>query len=673
MKKRTFGCCLLCTIVFASPGFAQFGSRPEEKDLIRHEANAYRAYASMLSKAGTSPNELDATYYKLDLKILGSAPNPHISGTVTTVAIIISSSLSYVMLDMASTLRVDSISVDGTTLGAGTWTHTNASILIPTPRTYTAGERISIAVSYHGFPVGTGFGSFGAEKLPDNTTDWFWTLSEPYGASDWWPCINTPTDKADSVDVWLTCDQIYTAVSQGRLVSAVNNGDGTKTFRWQHRYPIAPYLVSATITSFSEFSYWFHYTPSDSMEIFNYVTPMIGTLNSTYKTSASLVPRMMQIYSNLFGLYPFIKEKYGHAEFGWGGGMEHQTLTSLGTYAFDESIMAHELAHQWFGDMITCRTWPDEWLNEGFATYCEALYREAQYGETAFTVEMADIMNASKDPSMGSLYLQDTTSVSNMFYQGRIYNKGASVLHMLRHVLGDSTFFRAMRAYANDTTLMYKTASTADFRRNCEAVSGKDLGYFFNEWIYGENYPQYTYRVDVTKPTSLYTVTITLSQNTHTTNPAFFTMPVDFRFVGASMDTTITVLNSQARDEFTFAFGSLPDTVQLDPNNWILKDVTNITDGVDMTPVPASYILAQNYPNPFNPSTTIRYSIPRAGIVRLSVFNILGQEISVLVNGPITEGKHRVVWNAMNVPSGIYVCRLRSDEFTKSMKMLLIR
>ena len=664
---------LLCLFLTSSVSLAQFGSRPEEKHLIRREADAYRAYAAMLDKVGTARSQIDVNYYKLDLKILGSAPIPQISGTVTTVATVLEPSLTAITLDMSNSLIVDSIAIDGTRLGPGGWTHSATLLEMSTPRPYGGSERMTVAVSYHGSPVGSGFGSFGASKLSDGTTDWFWTLSEPYGASDWWPCINHPSDKADSVDVWLTCSQNYTAVSQGKLVGVIVNGDNTKTYKWKHRYPIASYLISATITNFNEFSSWFRYTPTDSMEIFNYVTPTIGTQNPGYQSSASLTPRMMQIYSNLFGMYPFVKEKYGHAEFGWGGGMEHQTLTSLGTDAFNESIIAHELAHQWFGDMITCRTWPDVWLNEGFATYCEALYREVQYGEDPFAAEMAAIFSGSKDLTMGSIYLRDTSSVGNMFYGGRIYNKGASVLHMLRHVLGDSTFFAAMRSYATDTTLMYKTASTADFRRECELASGKDLGYFFNEWIFGENYPKYTYRADVSPQGAAYSVAVMIRQATQTTNPAIFTMPVDIRFVGASIDTTIVVFNDQQDQVFTFSFPHVPDSVDLDPNNWILKDVQNTTSDIDMDPVPSMYILEQNFPNPFNPATTIRFSIPHAATVRLSVFNILGEEIETLINERMTGGKHSVKWNGSHRSSGIYFYRLRSGDFIQTGKMLLIR
>ena len=673
MNRSRNTCALFLAVICTSVSPAQFGTRPEEKDLIRREAESYRDYTHMLNKVGVTRGQIDVKYYKLDLRIIGSAPSPLIAGTVTTIATVLDPTLTSVTLDMSTSLAVDSIVVDGTTINAANWTHTNAFLVITTPRSYSAGESITAAVTYHGAPVGTGFGSFGAAKLSDRTTDWFWTLSEPYGASDWWPCIDYPSDKADSVDIWLTCSQMYTAVSQGILVSVTTNNDGTKTYRWKHRYPIASYLISATVTDFNEFSYWFRYSPTDSMEIFNYVTPTIGSENPGYQDAASLVPRMMQIYSKLFGLYPFIREKYGHAEFGWGGGMEHQTLTSLGTYAFDESIMAHELAHQWFGDMITCRTWPDVWLNEGFATYCEALYREAQYGEAAFTAEMAGIMSGSKDPTMGSIYLEDTSDVNNMFYGGRIYNKGASVLHMLRHVLGDSTFFQAMRAYANDPTLMYKTASTADFQRNCEEVSGKNLQYFFNEWVYGEKYPQYSYRADVTKQPSSYRVTVTIRQSTQTTDPTFFTMPVDVRFVGPLEDTTIVVFNNQQDQVFVFSLAQAPDSVELDPNGWILKDVENTTSGVDMQPVPATYILEQNYPNPFNPGTTIRFSIPQAQIVRITVFDIQGQEIQTIVNDKMTEGKHSIVWDASGLSSGIYFYRLQAGSFTTTKKMLLLR
>ena len=660
-------------LFFSSVSSAQFGSRPEERELIRQETKAHREFFTKLLTTDVSRNQIDVKYYGLNLKISGPAPTPQISGSVTTAAVIVPSSLLSLTLDMSDSLKVDSVVIDGVNVSGSSVVHAHNLLTINTPRVYAGGENIAVTVSYHGFPVGTGFGSFGAKKLLDGTTDWFWTLSEPYGASDWWPCINHPSDKADSADITLTCDQKYTAVSQGKLVDVKANGDGTTTYRWKHRYPIASYLISATITNFNEFSYWFRYSPTDSMEIFNYVTPTIGSVNPGFQNSASLTPKMMQIYSNLFGLYPFIKEKYGHAEFGWGGGMEHQTLTSLGTLAYNESIIAHELAHQWFGDMITCRTWPDVWLNEGFATYCEALYRETQYGKATYSSEMAAIMRGSKDTTMGSVYVRDTSSVDNVFYGPRVYNKGASVLHMLRHVLGDSVFFAAMKTYANDPGLRYNTASTADFRRNCEISSGRDLAFFFDEWIFGENYPRYTYRSDVSKQGSLFNITLTIRQTTGTTNPTFFTMPVDVRFIGPLIDTTVTVLDNQREQQFTFTFNAAPDTAELDPQNWILKDVENITSGIDITPVPSTYVLEQNYPNPFNPTTTIRYSIPEAGIVRISIYNILGEELATPLNSWMAEGKHSYEFDGSSLASGTYLYRVQSGTFVNTKKMLLVR
>jgi Aminopeptidase N len=238
--------------------------------------------------------------------------------------------------------------------------------------------------------------------------------------------------------------------SNGSLVEVRDNGNGTLTYHWAERYPIATYLVSLAVADYVVLTDWFHYSPTDSMVILNYVLPT--SLVSAIQP-LGFVPSMLQFFSDRYGLYPFIREKYGHAQFGWGGAMEHQTMTS--TSNFTESTLAHELAHHWFGDMITCANWPSLWLNEGFATYSEALWQEWRHGEAVYRADMRDMMPNAK-VATGTLYVQDTSTVAKLFAFDRVYAKGAWVLQMLRHVLGDSTFFRTMRAYANDPRFRFK-------------------------------------------------------------------------------------------------------------------------------------------------------------------------------------------------------------------------
>ena len=427
----------------------------------------------------------DVSYYRLQLSVATSPA--HLKGVITIAGKCKTDTSGPLILDLVSQMTVDSTLIAGQRTPFG---RVGNSVRVTLDRLYHSGENLSIDIYYEGVPQATGFGSF--EFASHQGVSWVYSLSEPAGARDWWPCKDDPSDKADSADIVITCSSSLKVGSNGRLASVVDNGDGTSTYFWQERYPIASYLISMALTNFAQFSNWFKYSPTDSMEVLNYVLPehLSNALATLPKTTD-----MLSVYSNLFGLYPFIKEKYGHSEFGSGGAMEHQTMTSTTTFA--EDVVSHELAHQWFGDMITCRTWSDLWLNEGFAQYCSGLYREQEYGTASYWGYMTSQMTLAFQAT-GAIGIPDTSSVRNLFDGSRIYSKGATVLHMLRHVLGDSVFFRSLRSYANDPTLRYSTAAIRDFQNVCETVSGKDLNYFFQEWIYRDGFPRYDFLDDQT-------------------------------------------------------------------------------------------------------------------------------------------------------------------------------
>ena len=617
--------------------------------------------SSLLMKAMQEPvlePNIDVNYYKLDLKI--STPTKYLRGKVTMIARCISSNLTLVSLDFTNTLSVDSVKMGNILV---TFTHQSGVISITLDRSYNYGELISIDIYYKGVPTGYGMWYTSHSGVP-----WIFTSAEPYNAKLWWPCKDHPSDKADSVDMVITVDSSYKVGSNGILINTIINGDGTKTYHWSERYPISTYLVSLALTNYAEFKNWFRYTPSDSMQILNYVLP------EHLEEAQSKLPEtvgMLQIYSDLFGLYPFITEKYGHVEWesGWGA-MEHQTMTSIDR--FDSLYVSHELSHQWFGDMITCANWHHLWINEGFATYGAGLYFEKKYGTADLTAYMNQQMNAAKNAT-GTLYLEDTTNVSNMFNYNRVYAKGASVLHMLRHVLGDSVFFNSLRSYASDSRFRFGNAITEDFKEVCETVSGLSLDFFFNEWIYGEKYPQYFYSWQAIPDTSDYLVSIRIQQTTGTNNPEFFIMPVDFRLVGTSLDTTVVLWNNSADQYFILHTSTIPTTVQLDPNNWILKAVT--LSGIDdeQAEVPTSFKLEQNFPNPFNPSTTVKYSIPNHSKVIIKVYDILGNEIATLLSEEKPVGTYEVNWNAASLPSGVYFYQMQAGSLLETKKMILMK
>ncbi len=420
------------------------------KKISEIEKKAFEKSASVNRVMYPGDQSIDITYYKLDLDITYT---PHyLKGAVTVNAKSISPSLSNFFLDLQNTLTVDSVVLGSKRL---TFSQSNAHLNITLDKNYSTGEAFSIIVYYEGVPGSSGFGSF--EFGQHSGQPAIWSLSEPYGASDWWPCKDTPADKADSSDVWITCDAGLTAVSNGSLVSHTTNGDGTETFKWKNHYPIAQYLISVAIADYLEYDLYFHYNSTDSMLVPNYVYP--ESFQNAQKDLDKTVD-MLEIFSERYGLYPFIKEKYAQVQFGWSGGMEHQTATSLG--GFGESLQSHELAHQWFGDKVTCKDWQDIWLNEGFATYSEAVYFEAKNGEHSYRSYMNSILEGAKK-AKGSIYVQDIQSINEIFNYNRTYLKGASVLYMLRGIVGDSTFFKILRTYNSDPRFAYGVATTVRF------------------------------------------------------------------------------------------------------------------------------------------------------------------------------------------------------------------
>ncbi|HEX2867722.1 MAG TPA: M1 family aminopeptidase [Ignavibacteriales bacterium] len=612
---------------------------------------------------------IDVTYYGLNLN-LTFQPN-YLKGALTVGLRPAMASLSSFFLDLQPSMTVDSVTLNGAMLN---FMHSGSRLQITLPRAYDKGENASPTVYYQGLPGSSGFGSF-IFSTHGASYPVIWSLSEPYGASDWFPCKDTPGDKADSSDVTVTAPRFFTVASNGTLQSELNNTDDTKTTHWKNHYPIAQYLISIAMTNYDLYTNYFKYSPKDSMIVTHYVYPEQNTPEN--RALMDKTADMLRIFSNKYELYPFIKEKYGHAQFGWEGGMEHQTITSL--VNFDEDLVSHELAHQWFGDKVTCRDWNDIWLNEGFATYSEAVYFENSRGKAAYESDIQGLMNAAKN-AQGSIYVTDISSEQNIFDYSRTYAKAATVLHMLRGIVGDSTFFRILRTYLDAPKLAYGTAVTADFQAAAEKVYGQSLDYFFKEWIYGAGYPVYSYSW---KSSPLgngeYQIQLNISQD-QTKGTPVFTMPLQIRFSTKSDgDTLLTVFNNQNNQNFVLTVKGEPQRLYFDPNAWILKDMGS-TSG-DIVPV-YTYRLDQNYPNPFNPGTTIRFHVgpaKREGALQdasITIFDLLGRQVAVIFSEKqIVPGDYEVVFHPSkyNITSGTYYYQLEAGGYLQTKKMLYIK
>ncbi|HMS63763.1 MAG TPA: M1 family metallopeptidase, partial [Ignavibacteria bacterium] len=467
---------LLIIISASSVSFSQIFEKP----IYEIERDAHSASFYLDDGDYKSDTNINVTHYKLFLKV--TYQPDYLRGEVTIKCKSLVNNLTEIFYDLADNMTVDSVHSGNIRLN---FSHSDNKVLISLNNSFNTDQEILITVFYRGIPIPTGFGSFVFGSHGNNEPA-IWTLSEPFGSSDWFPCKNVPFDKADSSDVWIQCSDDLSAVSNGVLKEIVNNNDGTLTFKWHNSYPIVNYVISLAISNYAQYNSYFKYSANDSMPVLNYIYP--ENLNEL-KSQLDKTNYMLELFSQKFGLYPFINEKYGHAEFGRNAGMENQTISSMGV--FNDNIMAHELAHQWFGDKITCIDWQNIWLNEGFATYGEAVYNEAAFGAEAYKEFIKFKMSDSKN-AVGSIYVQDVNNINQIFSGNRSYAKGCIVLHMLRGVVGDSAFFSILKSYATNPEISYKNAVTEDFKIIAESIYGNSLNYFFDEWIYGENYPKYS-------------------------------------------------------------------------------------------------------------------------------------------------------------------------------------
>lgn len=546
-------------------------------------------------KTATNWQEYDMRYYHIELDIDHIAQV--IYGRVGLYGTVQVASLDTVKINLLNSLTVDSIYNETGNLA---YSHVNDHITVHLDKAAQMGEWFNFTVVYHGTPSSSD-GFLGFSFATRNGLPLITTLSEPMGARSWWPCNDIPRDKVDSVDIIVTVDTSLVVSSNGLVQSDVNNGDGTHTVHWKSRYPIAPYLVSLGIHPYAVWFDYYNYGPTDSMPIEFFVYPDQDQYSRPYFDS--VVARMIQVLAVKYGQYPFIDEKYGCTHFNWGGAMEHQTNTSTtsSSFGYSQPVVVHELSHQWWGDMVTCSDWHNIWINEGFATYSEALYFEAIYG----TAYYHDYMNGFEYSAGGSVYIQDTTSIYTIF-SAIPYDKGGWVLHMLRHVIGDSLFFQSFANYR--TQYQWSNASTEDFQGVVEATSGRDLDWFFQEWIYGQYRPYYQFSyLTEADPNGGWNTYLNVSQ-TQMTDPQVFTMPIDVKVTTAGGDETQVVFDDQRDQNYILHTELQPSALALDPDRWISRSVSlttytmhivtdSLTDGLQASDYHDTIVVKGQTPN----------------------------------------------------------------------------
>jgi aminopeptidase N len=617
-----------------------------KREEVNRIAESEMRSASSTFSVEVNPNTLnyDITYHRLDFTINPSVK--FITGKITTNYTALAN-MSTITFDFANALTVSSVKMGTTNLTFVE--NTNNELIITLPSTQLVGTSATVEVNYSGIPPSNGFDAF--VQTTHSGSPVIWTLSEPFGARDWWPCKQDLNDKIDSIDVYITAPSQYVSVSNGVEPQAPVINGSNKTTHFHHGYPIPAYLIAIACTNYSVYNQTAGTAPDD-YPIINYIYP---EQLASVQSQLDVTPQILDLYSTLFEPYPFRNEKYGHAQFGWGGGMEHTTVSFM--VSFGRGLIAHEMAHQWFGDKVTCGTWKDIWLNEGFATYVAALVIENFDGLDAFIVEKDDMINYITSQPAGNVYLTDTqaTNVNRIFSSRLSYDKGAMVLEMLRFKLGDTAFFQGIRNYLADTNLAYKYAVTSDLRTHLEAAFGSGLTEFFNDWIINQGYPSY----DITAQSiggGQYSFVVNQTQSD--ASVSYFEMPVPVRIYSTSGQQMDLVLDNTFNGEtiiknVPFAIASF----DIDPDKHLISKNNSTTLSTNTFNLENAISIA---PNPI--LGTIQIQIPSAVELKLvSIYNNLGQ---------LVETKTTTDFEVSNLSSGLYILDIETSEGTFHKKII---
>ena len=622
--------------LFTIKGFAQV------KTPINCSDFEQKAFSTKMNfKASPETDNYDIIYHRILWKVDPAVK--YIQGEVTSYFKAAKNNMAFIYFDLINALDVDSVKHNNTEL---TFTHTNNLIKITLPNSLNQGDIDSVKVYYKGVPQAlTGFGAF--ETSTHAGIAILWTLSEPYGAREWWPCKQSLTDKIDSIDIYIETPQQYKVGSNGKLMFENINGD-TKLTWWKHRYPIAAYLVAIAVTNYESYSHYAKINETDSVEILNYVYP--ENLSSA-QTSTEFTVTVVELFSNLFIPYPFSKEKYGHAQFGWGGGMEHQTMSFM--TGFSENLITHELSHQWFGDHVTCGSWQHIWVNEGFAVFCECLAQEHLYPNGWTNWKKNRMNTVLQNGQSGSIFVEDTSSANRIFDNTLTYQKGGLMLQMLRNQIGDEAFFAGIKEHLTNPKTSGGFATASDVQLYLEEAADTNLTTFFNDWYYGQGYPNYTIKwaQDLDNKLSL-----NISQTTTHSSVTFFAMHVPVLLKGSGQEKLITFHNTKNNENFTYDAGFIVDEIVFDPNYNIISThpaniILNIEESIRQTHITLM-------PNPANEFIIVKSS-KNVEFNSLNIIDLSGKHV---YNTSFNSNKQKTHINISGLPVGIYYMRINTKK-----------
>jgi aminopeptidase N len=659
-STRLLLCSLAVSLVWPHVGAAQDDMSYEilygaKRDLTTGSKTGY--LRSSAAPAAEDAMGFDVVHYVIDIAIDPAART--VDGTVAVTFAVVSATLDSCVLYLKGNMIVTAVEMASLPLR---FMHTADRIHIDLGSVYTQGDTITVSVAYLGAPVEQGL------RFQPRVV---FNLSEPDMARNWFPCYDEPWDKATSEMICTVPDHLFCA-SNGLLVAETDNMDGTKTYHWNTRYAHSTYLTSVAISDYVSFSQWYHHTPTDSMEMPYYVYP---EKLSAALVSFAIAPDIMDFFSGTFGLYPFFEEVYGTALAEVGGATENFTCTTYGQVLVTgdnryDWLVAHELAHSWFGNSVTLDNWKEIWLNEGFATYADALWQEHAGGQAALDTRMAYFKN--------EYFIEDASSRFPVYdpefmWGATVYEKGAWVLHMLRYLLDDAVFFDAVGTYYQ--TFAYANATTEDLKAICEAASGTSLFDFFDEWVYQAGYPEYQYSWSYFLDDGSYRMNLFVNQVQ--TNAPVFTIPIEILVASATGDSILRLPVSGANEHYQLAFPDEPIDVVFDPLSRILKTAIEVPTGITARGrVPGLTVKA--VPNPAKQELRLSVFLPNGGEVELNIYDVAGRHV-----GRVKRDNLPARWNSIELGrrngvvrlerSGVYFYRLRHGDAVVTGKITIVR
>ncbi|MDX9696711.1 MAG: M1 family metallopeptidase, partial [Bacteroidales bacterium] len=382
-------------------------------------------------------DKYDIHFLKLDLNVTDQST--YIFGNATIVGKAQGGPLDTLVFDFKDNMIVDSMLINGINRVASRSNNEITSIFSPE---IPDGEEFNVQVYYHGTPSGDGVSSYLSSTWGKRVT---WTLSESFHAYEWWPCKQVLSDKIDSAYLFFTCDDDCMVGSNGLLRNVTSLPNNKERYEWKTYHPINYYLISFAVSEYQDYSIYANPVGSDPVLIQNFIYNHPNCL-ANYKSEIDQTASFIELFSEKFGLYPFADEKYGHCLALLGGGMEHQTMTTLNSFSYN--LVSHELAHQWFGDYVTCASWQDIWINEGFASYCEYIALENLSSYSTAQSWLTNAYSQAMQSPTGSVYIpfENAMDESRIFSGSLSYKKGAALLHMIRYQINnDEQFYLALQ------------------------------------------------------------------------------------------------------------------------------------------------------------------------------------------------------------------------------------